>query len=234
MPAEPHRDAPRHALPRPAGEGSRRRARDPARRVRREEAGVGRPPRQRRGDPAGARPPRRAAGHGHRPDVRARSRLRLSAGRLDRRALEGRAGRSGAARGARGGGQAVDRRPCRSDARVPAAGHADVRLRQQHPAGRARRGRGRRVRVSGLRARVHPAAVLRRQGAVPLGRAVGRSRGHLQDRPQGGGALSRQRASAALARDGAGTHRVPGAAGAHLLARAWASVISPASRSTRW
>ena len=46
-----------------------------------------------------------------------------------------------------------------------------------------------RVRISRLRAGVHPAAVLRRQGAVPLGRAVRRSGGHLQDRPQGDGAL---------------------------------------------
>ena len=35
-----------------------------------------------------------------------------------------------------------------------------------------------RVRHPGLRARVHPAAVLRGQGAVPLGRALGRSRRH--------------------------------------------------------
>ena len=48
------------------------------------------------------------------------------------------------------------------------------------------------------------------------------------------GALPRQRASAPLARHGARAHRVPGTAGAHLLARAWASGISPASRSTRW
>ena len=88
-------------------------------------------------------------------------------------------------------GEAVDRGARRGDARVPRAGRPDVRLRQQHPAGRARRRRGRRVRVSGLRARVHPAAVLRRQGTVPLGRAVRRSGGHLQDRSQGEGALSR-------------------------------------------
>ena len=70
----------------------------------------------------------------------------------------------------------------------------------------------------GLRAGVHPAALLRRQGPVPLGRAVGRSRGHLQDRPQGAGALPRRRAPASLARHGRRAHRVPGPAGAHLLA----------------
>ena len=39
-------------------------------------------------------------------------------------------------------------------------------------------GFARRVRLPGLRAQVHPAAVLRGQGPVPLGRAVGRSGGH--------------------------------------------------------
>ena len=63
---------------------------------------VGRPPRQRGGNPAGARARARpaAARPGHRPDVRARSRQRLSAGRLDGRALEGGAARPRAARGA--------------------------------------------------------------------------------------------------------------------------------------
>ena len=90
------------------------------------------------------------------------------------------------------GGEAVDRRAREGDARVPRAGHPDVRLRQQHPPGRVRRRRGRRVRVPGLRAGVHPPAVLRRQGAVPLGRAVRRSGGHLQDRSQGQGAVPRR------------------------------------------
>jgi urocanate hydratase len=49
-----------------------------------------------------------------------------------------------------------------------------LRLRQQPPR-RGRGGRGdRRLRVPGLRAGVHPAAVLRGQGAVPLGGALGR------------------------------------------------------------
>ena len=124
--------------------------------------------------------------HGDRPDVRARSRQRLSAGRLDGRAMAARRRRDPAQHAAL---VAAAKRSIvsarRGDARLPRAGHPDVRLRQQHPAGRARRGRGQRVRLPGLRARVHPAAVLRGQGAVPLGRAVGRPGGHLQDRPQG-------------------------------------------------
>ena len=76
-----------------------------------------------------------------------------------------------------------------------------------------------RVRLPGLRAGLHPAAVLRRQGAVPLGRALGRSRGHPQDRREDEGALPGRRAPAPLARHGARAHRVPGPAGAHLLAR---------------
>ena len=43
--------------------------------------------------------------------------------------------------------------------------------------------------IPGLRARVHPAAVLRRPGAVPLGGAFGRSRRHLPHGPSGAGAV---------------------------------------------
>ena len=184
-----------------------------------EGARVGRSPRQCRRDPARARSPWRATRHGHRPDVRARSRLRLLARRLDGRALEGRAGRSGAA----------SRSSCAA-AKQSIVAHVDAMLafhRQGIPTfdyGNNIRqvafdeGRGRRVRVPGFRAGVHPAAVLRGQGPVPLGRAVRRSRGHLQDGPQGAVALSGQCASPALARHGARADRVPGAAGAHLLA----------------
>ena len=54
-------------------------------------------------------------------------------------------------------------------------------LRAQAQAGRRRQ----RLRHPGLRARVHPAAVLRRQGTVPLGRALGRSRRHPRHRRRG-------------------------------------------------
>ena len=98
-------------------------------------------------------------------------------------------------------------------------GRADARLRQQHPAVRQGDGRRGRLRLSGFRAGLHPAAVLPRQGAVPLGGAVGRSGRHPGDRRQGQGA-GRRSASAPLARHGGRADRLPGAAGADLLARA--------------
>ena len=76
-----------------------------------------------------------------------------------------------------------------------------------------------RLRFPGLRAGLHPSAVLPRHRPVPLGGAVGRSGGHLPHRRQGEGADARRHASAQLARHGAGAHQVPGPAGAHLLGR---------------
>ena len=59
-----------------------------------------------------------------------------------------------------------------------------LRLRQQ-PARRGQAGRLRAgVRLPGLRAGLHPAAVLRGQGAVPVGGAVGRPGGHRRHRPR--------------------------------------------------
>ena len=109
----------------------------------------------------------------------------------------------------------------RGDGRVPGARRGRVRLRQQPAGGRRdRRARARaRLRLPGVRAGVRPADVLRGQGPVPLGGALGRSRGHLEDRPRGRRALPGERAAAALARAGRGAGRVPGPAGAHLLAR---------------
>ena len=77
-----------------------------------------------------------------------------------------------------------------------------------------------RVRLPGLRPGLCPPAVLSRQGAVPLGRAVGRSGGHLPHRRGGEGAAARRQGAAHLARHGARADRVPGAAVADLLARA--------------
>jgi urocanate hydratase len=54
---------------------------------------------------------------------------------------------------------------------------------------------------------------------IPLGRAVGRSRGHLQDRRQGEGNSRRQQSAGELARHGARAHPVSGPAGADLLGR---------------
>jgi urocanate hydratase len=59
------------------------------------------------------------------------------------------------------------------DARFPDAGCAHGRLWQQHSPGCVRCRREERVRLSGFCACIHPAAVLPRRRAVPLGRAVG-------------------------------------------------------------
>ena len=81
--------------------------------------------------------------------------------------------------------------------------------------------RRRRVRFSRLRAGLCPSAVLPRHRPIPLGGAVGRSRGHFSHRRQGEGADAERGASASVARYGEGAHQVPGPAGAHLLGRAW-------------
>ena len=57
----------------------------------------------------------------------------------------------------------------------------DLRLRQQHPRPGPGRGRQRRLRHPGLRAGVHPAAVLRGPRALPLGGPVGRPGRHRAD-----------------------------------------------------
>ena len=93
-----------------------------------------------------------------------------------------------------------------------------VRLRQLDPR-RGPTGRLRpRVRLPGLRARLHPAAVLRGQGPVPLGRALRRPEGHRRHRPRRPRPVPRQRPPAALDPRRAGQGGLPGAAGPHLLA----------------
>ena len=84
-------------------------------------------------------------------------------------------------------GPGVDGDPRAGDGRVPGQGRRGLRLRQLDPRrgaqGRLRPG----LRVPGLRAGVHPAAVLRGQGPVPLGRALrrpGRHRRHRQGDPR--------------------------------------------------
>ena len=76
---------------------------------------------------------------------------------------------------------ALVRGACAGDARLPGHGHCHGRLRQQHPPGCVRHGGEKRVRFPGLRTGLHPPAVLRRQGPVPLGCAFRRPRRHLQD-----------------------------------------------------
>ena len=86
----------------------------------------------------------------------------------------------------------------RGDARDAGARRDRVRLRQQHPRAGGEGRRHRRVRDSRLRARVHPAAVLRRQGPVPLGRAVGRSGRHPRHRSRRARDVRRRRAAVPL------------------------------------
>ena len=79
----------------------------------------------------------------------------------------------------RASGQTLHGRARARHAGVPPARRPHRRLRQQHPPDGQGRGRGRRLRFPGLRAGLHPPAVLPRHRPVPLGGAVGRSRGHL-------------------------------------------------------
>ena len=83
------------------------------------------------------------------------------------------------------------------DGRAAGRGRRGVRLRQldprRGPQGRLRPG----LRVPRLRAGLHPAAVLRGQGPVPVGGAVRRPGGHRGDRPGDPRAVPRQRAAAA-------------------------------------
>ncbi len=122
------------------------------------------------------------AGRRHRSDVRTRRAERLRARpacRLPKRRIAAaHATRMRTSqRSDRGDGRARAR-----DARAQASGRRRVRLRQQHPRAGGKGRRGRRVRDSRLRAGIHPAAVLRGQGTVPLGGAVRRSRRHRRDR----------------------------------------------------
>ena len=160
----------------------------------------------------------RRAGRRHRSDRRARPACRLhpegavtlagrGAARARRRRLrEGRARLDGGAR--------------RGDARA-AEGRVDrLRLRQQPARTRRRSARaGPRVRDSRFRAGVRPSAVLPRRGTVPLGRAVRQSAGHRGDGRSDAGVVPASADGDALDREGARAREVPGAAGAHLLAR---------------
>ena len=155
------------------------------------ESGLGRPARQRCGNRAGDREARRGrrdpAGPGHRPDLRARSGQRLSA-RPAGRSSNGSELRAPTRRGPT---RAPSRWRCTSAAMldfqemgIPCVDYGN-NIRQVA----LDEGVEERVRLPGLRAGVHPAAVLRGHRPVPLGRAVGRPGGHLQDRPQGQGTV---------------------------------------------
>ena len=111
-----------------------------------------------------------------------------------------------------------DRRPLRGDGRLPRRGRRGLRLRQQ-PARRGAPGRLRaRLRLPRVRARLHPAAVLRGQGPVPLGGALGRPGRHRRDRPRRARGVPRRRAPRALDPPRRRADRLPGPARADLLA----------------
>ena len=122
----------------------------------------------------------------------------------------------------------------RGDARIPATRHPGLRLRQQHPAGGARRGREECLRISRVRAGLRAAAVLPRHRTVPLGRAVRRSRGHPSHGRQGQGAdpgRSRTCTAGSTWRANASSSRACRRASA---GSGSASVTASASPSTRW
>ena len=100
-------------------------------------------------------------------------------------------------------------------------GCCGLRLRQQ-PENKRKAGRRRqRLRYPRLRAGIHPPFVLRGQGAVPLGGAVGRCGRHSQDRPVGVVAVPGRRITQAVDSAGRRTHSLPGPSGAHLLVGLW-------------
>ena len=216
VPAEPHRDAPAHGLSRPARRHARRGAGDHRAILPRQEAASrsacsATPPRSSRRSSAAASGPTRSP-------TRPRRTIRSTA-------TCRRAGRSAEwERSARAIPKAVEQAAKQSMAEhvramldfhkagVPTLDYGN-NIRQMAK----EEGVDERLRFPRLRAGLYPPALLPRHRPVPLGRALGRSGGHLQDRRQGEGAVARQQAPAQLARHGAGAHPVPGPAGAHLL-----------------
>ena len=98
-------------------------------------------------------------------------------------------------------------------------GRRGLRLRQLVARGGETRRLRWRLRLSRFRAGVHQAALLRGQGAVPVGRALGRGVGHSGNRRCDPRSLPRRRASGALDLRSKGEGPLPGPPRAHLLAR---------------
>ena len=164
---------------------------------------LGRLGRQLRGRPARTAAPRRRGRHRHRPDLAPTTRCPTCRGR--RPGATGTTTRPSQAGGVHRPGPGLDGHARRGHGRIPGRRRRGLRLRQLHPrrgpAGRVRAG----VRLPRLRAGLHPPAVLRGQGPVPLGRAVRRPGGHPRHRRGGPGAVPGQRAActagSALARE---------------------------------
>ena len=214
----PHRAAPRDALPRRHGGEPGRGPHSGARRDRRRAGALDRPPRQRRRRPARARAARRRARPGDRPDERPRPAQRLRAQPLELRRRRSRCGRADPAR-------------YMAEARRSMGEHVQAMLDLQGPgsvvfdygnnirAEAAKAGVAERLRLPRLRARLHPAALLRGQGPVPLGlplRRPRRPRGHRRGRPRD---LPRGPRPRPLDPPRPRAGEAPGAPVAHLLAR---------------
>ena len=183
---------------------------------RRSAGALGRGARQRRRARAAAARPGIPGRHRDRPDERPRPaqlRARRPHAGGDRRDGAHRARRADPPRAGEHG------HPLPGDGRVPRPRQRGLRLRQQP----ARRGPPRRlrpgVRLPGLPPRLHPPAVLRGQGTVPVGRALGRPGRHRGDRPGRARGVPRRRTARPVDPDGRRTGRLPGPPGADLLAR---------------
>ena len=113
--------------------------------------------------------------HRHRPDQRPRPAVLPARGRRPRRLARLRRAQ---ARGVHRPGPRLDGQARRGHGRLPGRRRRGLRLRQldprRGPAGRLRP----RVRLPRLRPGLHPPAVLRGQGPVPLGGALRRPQGH--------------------------------------------------------
>ena len=229
-----HRDAAADRLSRPRRPTtSTRRWRSSSRPAETGSAGLGRPARQRRRGLARAVAPRRAAGRASPTRPRRTIRSTATCRRAGPSAQWEAAARRDPKRRRRGRPR-VDGRARPRHAGLPPQGVPTVDYGNNIRQMAKEEGVDERLRLPGLRAGLYPPAVLPRHRAVPLGRAVGRSRGHLPHRRQGEGAAARQRAPAQLARHGPRAHQLPGPAGAHLLGRAGRPPPPRASPSTRW
>ncbi len=183
----PHPQADRDRLPRRGERIARRRPRQARRGAKGPATAVDRPPRQRRRRlPRAGAPPHRPRPR-HRPDLGPRSTEWIRPRRRPARRPAGApgsrpAGRHPPRQGVHGGA---------GDGHARDAEHGEPRLRlREQPArrcpGRRRRAR---LRLPGLRPRLHPPHVLRGPRALSLGGAVRRPRRHPAHRRGGGAAL---------------------------------------------
>ena len=155
--------------------------------------------------------------HRHRPDVRPRSSERLHPRRPDPRTSRGPAAER--SRRVPAPGRRERGHPRGRDSGPGRRRSGGVRLRQRAAgAGVRERGQGR-VQLPRVRPGVRAAAVLRGQGPVPLGRAVGRSGRHPRHRSRDPRPVRRPGAHRAVDQARVRARALPGPAGADLLAR---------------